>query len=56
MRNRRRPRPRPARALTLTPVLRDRPECQHWTYADYQNYRTITTLDGIIRLTLTIRR
>src|SRR5512143_1860052 len=56
MRERRRPRPRPDRALTLTPVLRGCPECQRRTYADYQNYRTITTLDGVIRLTLTIRR
>ena len=56
MRKRQRPRPQPDRALTLTPVIRDCPECQHRTYADYQNYRTITTLDGVIRLTLTIRR
>ena len=56
MRKRRRPRPRPDRALTLTPVLLDCPECQRRTYADYNNFRTITTLDGVIRLTLTIRR
>src|SRR4051795_11337 len=56
MRKRRRPRPRPDRALTLTPVLLDCPECRHRTYADYNNFRTITTLDGVIRLTLTIRR
>ena len=37
-------------------MLRDCPECQHRTYADYNNYRTITTLDGVFRLTLTIRR
>ena len=52
----RRPRPRPDLALTLTPVLRACPECQHRTHADYTNFRTITTLDGVIRLTLTIRR
>src|SRR5246127_3818937 len=56
MRKRRRPRPQPDRALTLTPVLLDCPECRHRTYADYHNYRTITTLDGVFRLTLTIRR
>jgi hypothetical protein len=56
MRKRRRPRPQPDRALTLTPVLLDCPECRHRTYADYNNFRTITTLDGVIRLTLTIRR
>jgi hypothetical protein len=56
MRKRQRPRPQPDRALTLTPVTLDCPECQHRLYADYNNYRTITTLDGVIRLTLTIRR
>jgi hypothetical protein len=56
MRKRQRQRPQPDRALTLTPVLRDCPECQHRTYADYNNYRTISTLDGVFRLTLTIRR
>jgi hypothetical protein len=56
MRKRRRPRPQPDRALTLTPVTVDCPECRHRTYADYNNFRTITTLDGVLRLTLTIRR
>jgi hypothetical protein len=56
MRKRQRQRPQPDRALTLTPVLLDCPECQHRTYADYNNHRTITTLDGVFRLTLTIRR
>src|SRR4051795_1136417 len=56
MRKRRRPRPRPDRALTLTPVLLDCPECHHRTHADYNNFRTVTTLDGIVHLTLTIRR
>jgi hypothetical protein len=56
MRKRRRPRPQPDRALTLTPVLLDCPECQHRTLARYHNYRTISTLDGVLRLTLTIRR
>src|SRR5512143_3699065 len=56
MRKRRRPRPRPDRAMTRTPVLRACPERQRRTYADYQNYRTITTLDGVLRLTLLIRR
>ena len=56
MRKRRRPRPQPDRALTLTPVLLDCPECRHRMYADYNNFRTITTLDGVVRVTLTIRR
>jgi hypothetical protein len=56
MRKRRRPRPQPDRALTLIPVTLDCPECQHRLHADYNNFRTVTTLDGVIRLTLTIRR
>src|SRR5262245_24030270 len=56
MRKRRRPRPQPDRALTLTPVTLDRPESRQRLHADYNNFRTITTLDGVIRLTLTIRR
>jgi hypothetical protein len=56
MRKRRRPRPQPDRAVNLTPVVLDCPECQHRTQARYNNYRTISTLDGVFRLTLTIRR
>jgi hypothetical protein len=56
MRKRPRPRPKPDRAQTLTPLLDDCPECQHRLHADYRNFRTVTTLDGIFRLTLTIRR
>ena len=55
-RRRSRPRPQPDRSLTLTPILLDCPECQHRTYAGYNNYRTISTLDSVFRLTLTIRR
>jgi hypothetical protein len=51
-----RPRPRPERALTLTPITVNCPECQRRTHADYTNFRTVTTLDGVTRLTLTIRR
>ena len=54
-RRRSRPRPQPDRSLTLTPILLDSPECQHRTYAGYKNYRTISTLDSVFRLTLTIR-
>src|SRR2546421_10510899 len=53
---RKRPRPRPDRALALTPVTVNCPECQQRTHADYNNFRTVTTLDGVTRLTLTIRR
>src|SRR5947209_6623949 len=53
---RRTPRPRPTRAQTLTPVTTRCPACAHTLWADYQNYRTVTTLDGVLRLTLLIRR
>jgi hypothetical protein len=56
MRKRRRPRPQPDRALNLVPVTLDCPECQHRTRARYTNYRTISTLDGVLHLTLSIRR
>src|SRR5512143_3330515 len=56
MRKRRRPRPQPDRALSLVPVTQDCPECQHRLWARYNNFRTITTLDGVLRLTLTVRR
>src|SRR5512135_2293692 len=56
MRKRRRPRPQPDRALSLVPVTHDCPECQHRLRARYNNFRTITTLDGVLRLTLAIRR
>jgi hypothetical protein len=56
MRKRRRPRPRPDRALNLVPVTLDCPECQHRTQARYNNFRTVSTLDGVLHLTLSIRR
>jgi len=51
-----RPRPRPTRAQTLTPVTTHCPECQHRLWADYANFRTVTTLDAVTRLTLHLRR
>jgi len=56
VRKRRRPRPQPDRALSLVPVTENCPECQHRLRARYNNFRTITTLDGVLRLTLLIRR
>src|SRR5436309_4987298 len=56
MRKRRRPRPQPDRALSLVPVTRDCRECQQRTHARYTNFRTIATLDGVLPLTLAIRR
>ena len=49
-------RPRPTQAKTLTPVATHCPECGHRLWADYSNFRTVTTLDAVIRLTLHIRR
>jgi hypothetical protein len=40
----------------LVPITRDCPECQHRLHPRYNNFRTITTLDGVLRLTLAIRR
>src|SRR5262245_61280255 len=56
MRKRRRPRPQPDRALNLVPVTRDCPECQQRLHPRYNNFRTITTLDGVLHLTLAVRR
>src|SRR5271165_1152874 len=51
-----RPCPKPDHVLTLSPVICDCPECQYRLHADYHNFRTITTLEGVLRLVLTIRR
>lgn len=51
-----RSRPRPHCAQTLTPVTTHCPVCQHKLWADYRNFRTVTTLDVILRLTLDVRR
>ena len=49
---------RPAPRLTehLTPLTQDCPACGHRLWADYRNRRTVATLDGLVRLTLDIRR
>src|SRR5579871_6834052 len=49
-------RPRPTRRQTLTPVTTRCTECGHHLDFDYANYRTVTTLDAVTRLTLQIRR
>src|SRR4051812_74678 len=51
-----RPRPRPHCAQTLTPVLTHCPDCGHRLWAAYDNFRTVTTLEGLLRLTLRVRR
>src|SRR5436190_19852337 len=51
-----RPRPRPNRAQALTPVATHCPACADPLWAAYENSRTVTTLDAVVRLTLHIRR
>src|ERR1700688_19860 len=51
-----RARPRPTHAQTLKPVTSHCPECGQRLEFDYANYRTVTTLDAVTRLTLQIRR
>src|SRR5437588_4588631 len=51
-----RARPRPTHAQTLKPLATHCPECGHRLDFDYANYRTVTTLDAVTRLTLHIRR
>jgi hypothetical protein len=50
------PRPQPTRAQTLQPMLRNCPRCGNPMWAAYHNSRTITTLTGVLHLTLKIRR
>ena len=50
------PRPVPTATQTLQPFLRHCPTCGEMMWAAYHNYRTITTLDTVLRLTLQIRR
>ena len=50
------PRPIPTATQTLTPMQRHCPCCGDTMWAAYHNYRTITTLDAVVRFTLQIRR
>ena len=49
-------RPCPTQELTLAPALSVCPACAHPLRIDYHNARTVTTLEGVTRLTLHIRR
>src|SRR6266571_7657859 len=51
-----RPRPRPQHTLNLTPLTNRCPECGHPLWKAYEDERTITTLDGVVRLILHVRR
>jgi len=53
---RRTPRPHPTTTQTLQTFLRHCPCCGNLMWAAYPNYRTVTTLSGILHLTLKIRR
>jgi len=48
-------RPAPTRAQTLHTVTTHCPACGHKLWAEYANHRTVTTLDGVLRLTLRTR-
>ena len=48
--------PEPTHHQELVPVQADCRDCGRLMHADYVNQRTVTTLDGLTRLNLTIRR
>src|SRR5919197_4604019 len=50
------PRPPPIHTQTLQTIVRQCPCCGEPMWAAYHNYRTLTTLEAIMRLTLQIRR
>jgi hypothetical protein len=53
---RRTARPQPTRDLELPALTRTCPGCGAVLWAAYKTYRTVTTLDGLVRLGLQIRR
>jgi Transposase, Mutator family len=53
---RRAARPEPTAHKQLQPLRRNCPHCGRRLWADYDNHRTVTTLGGLVRLTLKIRR
>src|SRR5262245_20582313 len=50
------PRPMPTATQTLLPIARHCPCCGGTRWAAYHNYRPLTTLGTVLRLTLQIRR
>ena len=50
------PRPTPTAERTLHPLARDCPACGLPLRSDYDNWRTVTTLDQVLRLRLKVRR
>src|SRR4051795_4178955 len=53
---RRTARPQPTREVELPAQRRTCPECGGPLWAAYKNHRTVTTLDGVIRLGVQVRR
>lgn len=51
-----RPRPRPRHTLHLVPLTKSCPACGHTLWNLYDTRRTVTTLDGVVRLVLGVRR
>ena len=49
-------RPEPAACKQLQPLRQNCPHCGRRLWADYANHRTVTTRDGLLRLTAQIRR
>src|SRR5215475_988878 len=50
------PRPQPTTTMMLRPLARTCTRCGESMWAAYHNYRTVTTLAAVLRLTLQIRR
>ncbi len=50
------PRPQPTTSFVLHPLARHCSQCGEPMWAAYHNYRTVTTLAHVLRLTLQIRR
>ena len=53
---RRSARPQPSQTLELPALTRTCPECGGPLWAAYMAQRSVTTLDGIVRLRLQVRR
>ena len=49
-------RPSPTREQTLECLQRECPECGSPMWVDYENYRSVSTLAEVVRLTLKVRR
>lgn len=50
------PRPAPTTQRTLETLMKHCPDCGRTMWADYDNFRTVTTLEDVVGFTLKIRR